>query len=134
MAIFLRFDNGENEFNMKARLKDETKSILRNALHKKTDMLMYLLRLLQHTFKKSTAVSIGSDMIKPVVLLRCDTILMEQLKKSLFFVFSLLDNGSLNEKNVRYYPQKTLKVVSSVEQRYRVTSQKKHGIYDITPY
>ena len=34
MAIFLRFDNSENEFNMKARLKDETKQILRNALHK----------------------------------------------------------------------------------------------------
>ena len=25
MAIFLRFDNSENEFNMKARLKDQTK-------------------------------------------------------------------------------------------------------------
>ena len=103
---------------MKARLKDETKQILRNALHKKTDMLMYLLRLLQHTFNKSTAVSIGNDVIKPVVELRCDTILMEQLKKkSLFFVFSLPDNGSLNEKNALYHPQNTLKVVSSVEQR-----------------
>ena len=87
MAIFLRFDNSENEFNMKARLKDETKQILRNALHKKTDMLMYLLRLLQHTFNKSTAVLIGSDMIKPVVLLRCNTILMEQLKKKFAFCF-----------------------------------------------
>ena len=87
MAIFLRFDNSESEFNMKARLKDETKQILRNALHKKTHMLMYLLRLLQHTFNKSTAVSIGSDMIKPVVLLRCDTILMERLKKKFVFCF-----------------------------------------------
>ena len=101
---------------------------------KKTDMLMYLLRLLQHTYNKSTAVLIGSDMIKPVVLLRCNTILMEQLKKSLLFVFSLPDNESLNEENTRYHPQKTLKVVSSVEQRYRVTSHKKHGICHITPY
>ena len=119
---------------MKARLKDETKQILRNALHKKTDMLMYLLRLLQHTYNKSTAVSIRSDIIiKPVVLLRCNTILMEQLKQKIlffcFFVFSLPDNGSLNKENTRYHPQKTLKVVSSVEQRYRVTSQKKYGIY-----
>ena len=74
---------------MKARLKDETKEILRNALHKKTDMLMYLLRLLQHTFNKSTAVSIGNDVIKPVVELRCDTILMEQLKKKVCFLFFL---------------------------------------------
>ena len=120
---------------MKARLKDETKQILRNALHKKTDMLMYLLRLLQHTYNKSTAVSIRGDIIKPVVLLRCNTILMEQLKqKIVFFVFSLPDNGSLNKENTRYHPQKTLEVVSSVEQRYRVTSQKKCGIYHITPY
>ena len=110
---------------MKARLKDETKQILRNALHKKTDMLMYLLRLLQHTYNKSTAVSIRGDIIKTVVLLRCNTILMEQLKP---------DNGSLNKENTRYHPQKTLEVVSSVEQRYRVTSQKKYGIYHITPY
>ena len=120
---------------MKARLKDETKQILRNALHKKTDMLMYLLRLLQHTYNKSNAVSIRGDIIKPVVLLRCNTILMEQLKqKIVFFVFSLPDNGSLNKENTRYHPQKTLEVVSSDEKRYRVTSQKKYGIYHITPY
>ena len=44
--------HSENEFNMKARLKVETKYIPRNALHKKTNMLVYLLRLLQHTFNR----------------------------------------------------------------------------------
>ena len=66
--------HSENEFNMKARLKAETKYIPRNALHKKTNVLVYLLRLLQHTFNKSTAVLIGSDMINTVLLLRCDTV------------------------------------------------------------
>ena len=44
--------HSENEFNMKARLKVETKYIPRNALHEKTSMLVYLLRLLQHTFNR----------------------------------------------------------------------------------
>ena len=48
--MFLKVDNSENEFNMKKRLKVETKIILRNALHKKANMLIYLLKLLQDTF------------------------------------------------------------------------------------
>ena len=64
--MFLKADNSENEFNLKARLNVETKQNLRNALHKKTNMLMYLLRL--------------SDMINTVLLLRRVTV-------SLFKIF-----------------------------------------------
>ena len=39
--MFLKADNSENEFNLKARLNVETKQNLRNALHKKTNMLIY---------------------------------------------------------------------------------------------
>ena len=35
--------HSENEFNMKAKLKVETKSVLRNALQKKTNMRRHLL-------------------------------------------------------------------------------------------
>ena len=58
--MFLKADNSENEFNLKARLNVETKQNLRNALHKKTNMLIYLLRL--------------SDMINTVLLLRRVTV------------------------------------------------------------
>ena len=71
---FAQTFHSENEFNMKARLKVETKYIPRNSLHKKTNMLVYLLRLLQHTFNRSTAVLIGSDMTNTVLLMRCDTV------------------------------------------------------------
>ena len=58
--MFLKVDNSEYEFNLKARLNVETKQNLRNALHKKTRMLIYLLRL--------------SDMINTVLLLRHVTV------------------------------------------------------------
>ena len=64
--MFLKADNSENEFNLKARLNVETKQNLRNALHNKTNMLIYLLRL--------------SDMINTVLLLRRVTV-------SLFKIF-----------------------------------------------
>ena len=43
--MFLKADNSENEFNLKPRLNIETKQNLRNALHKKTNMLIYFLSL-----------------------------------------------------------------------------------------
>ena len=52
---------------MKARLKAEIKLIIRNALHKKPNMLIYLLRLLQDTFNKTTAVLIGNGMMNIVL-------------------------------------------------------------------
>ena len=64
--MFLKAENSENEFNLKARLNVETKQYLRNALHNKTNMLIYLLRL--------------SDMINTVLLLRRVTV-------SLFKIF-----------------------------------------------
>lgn len=64
--MFLKAENSENEFNLKARLNVETKQNLRNALHNKTNMLIYLLRL--------------SDMINTVLLLRRVTV-------SLFKIF-----------------------------------------------
>ena len=41
--MFLKADNSENAFKLKAMLNVETKQNLRNALYKKTDMLNYLL-------------------------------------------------------------------------------------------
>ena len=66
--MFLIADNSENEFNLKARLNVETKQNLRNALHKKTNMLIYLLRL--------------GDMINTVFSLRRVTVSLFQ-----FFFF-----------------------------------------------
>ena len=57
--MFLKADNSENEFNLKARLNVETKQNLRNALHNKTRL---------------------SDMINTVLLLRRVTV-------SLFKIF-----------------------------------------------
>ena len=51
--MLLKADNSENKLNKKTRLKVAAIQILRNALHEKTNMLIYLLRLLQDTFSKA---------------------------------------------------------------------------------
>lgn len=54
--MFLKVDDSENEFNIiKARLKVETKQILRNIQPKKTNMLK--LNFSKILFSKSTAVT-----------------------------------------------------------------------------
>lgn len=54
--MFLKVDDSENEFNIiKARLKVETKQILRNAHPQKTNMLK--LNLSKILFSISTAVT-----------------------------------------------------------------------------
>ena len=58
MAMFSKV---KNKFNVKARLKVATlspglfpKLILRDSLHRITNMVLYILRLHKDTFKKST--------------------------------------------------------------------------------
>lgn len=54
--MFLKVDDSENEFNIiKARLKVETKQILRNIQPKKTNMLK--LNFSEILFSKSTTVT-----------------------------------------------------------------------------
>lgn len=54
--MFLKVDDSENEFNIiKARLKVETKQILRNIQPKKTNMLK--LNFSKILFSKSTTVT-----------------------------------------------------------------------------
>ena len=53
-------------------------------------MLIYLLRLLQHTSNKSNAVLIGSDMINTILLLRCVSVsVVQRLIQSLKFFCEL---------------------------------------------
>ena len=85
--MFLKADNSENEFNLKARLNVETKQNLRNALHNKTNMLIYLLRL--------------SNMINTVLLLRRVTV-------SLFKIFFWWIKPALFEFNDPFSDKRNL--------------------------
>ena len=92
--MFLKADNSENEFNLKARLNVETKQNLRNALHNKTNMLIYLLRL--------------SDMINTVLLLRRVTV-------SLFKIFFFVDyTERFSSLTIHFQTKEMLEIIASL--------------------
>ena len=61
--------------------------MLRNALHKKTNMLIYLRRLLQDIFNKSTADLMWSDVINNVLYWDVSNIFIQRVRDTIFKVF-----------------------------------------------